>query len=165
MTPESAQAALDFILPQLRQEFATTCKVLAAVPAEQCGYKPHERSMSALELAAHIATSEAFFASGVLKGAFEGKAPEFHTPVEVLAFYNETLPPLLNQLAALPAEKLAAPITFAIWTEPAVNFLGLNLRHSTHHRGQLSAYLRPMGARVPSIFGPSADDKMEAAAG
>jgi uncharacterized damage-inducible protein DinB len=42
---------------------------------------------------------------------------------------------------------------------PAVQFLSMVLRHSAHHRGQLSAYLRAMGGKVPAIYGPSADTK------
>ena len=42
---------------------------------------------------------------------------------------------------------------------PAVTFLSLNVRHSVHHRGQLSSYLRPMGAKVPGIYGPSGDSQ------
>ena len=47
-----------------------------------------------------------------------------------------------------------------VWTQPAVGYLNFHLKHLVHHRGQLSAYLRPMGATVPSIYGPSADESM-----
>jgi uncharacterized damage-inducible protein DinB len=43
------------------------------------------------------------------------------------------------------------------WQLPAVQFLSLAVKHSVHHRGQLSAYLRAMGGKVPGIYGPSAD--------
>jgi len=164
MTEETAKGLLDFLLPQLRQESATTHKVLAAVPAGECQYKPSERCMTGLELATHIAAAEVFFLEGVCNGAFEWKQPDFKTPAEAMAFYDEKVPPLFDRVASLPAEKLAQPITFAAWTEPAVTYLSLSLRHSIHHRGQLSAYLRPMGAKVPSIYGPSADEGREAAA-
>jgi len=163
MTPETAKGLLDFLLPQIEQEFATTRKVLAAVPADTCAYKPSEKCMTAIELANHIATSEAFFLQGVVNGAFDWKQTEFKTPAEVLAFCDQTIPPLFAQVAALPAEKLAQTISFAIFTEPAVGYLNLHLKHTIHHRGQLSAYLRPMGAKVPSIYGPSADEPVQAA--
>jgi uncharacterized damage-inducible protein DinB len=44
---------------------------------------------------------------------------------------------------------------------PAVMYLQFMLNHSIHHRGQLSSYLRPMGAKVPSIYGGSFDEPME----
>ncbi len=163
MTEETAQVLRDYVLPQLQAEFATTRKVLAAVPADQCTYRPSEKCMSGLELAGHIALAEAFFLRGVINGAFEWKQLAFETPADVLKYYDETVPPLLEQVAALPGSKLAQDVTFAIWSKPAVTYLSLDMSHGIHHRGQLSAYLRPMGAKVPSIYGPSADEPRQAA--
>jgi uncharacterized damage-inducible protein DinB len=166
MTPETAKTLLDFLLPQLKQEFEVTRKVLAAVPENARDYKPSERCMPALELANHIAGSEAFFLTGVLKGGFawnEGEFAKCKTVAEVLAFYD-TLPAMVDEIAKLPAENLAQDVAFYKWSSPAVTFLQLHLKHAAHHRGQLSAYLRPMGAKVPSIYGPSADEGQEAAA-
>ena len=115
------------------------------------------------ELAAHIALAEAFFLRGVINGAFEWKQLELKTPVEVLAYYDETVPPLMVQLAGLSGEKLAKNIAVASWDQPAVTYLSFDMSHGIHHRGQLSAYLRPMGAKVPSIYGPSADEPQQAA--
>jgi uncharacterized damage-inducible protein DinB len=165
MTPEGAEEILRFLLPQLQQESAMTRKLLAAVPAEHCAYKPSELCMTALALASHIALSEVFFLRGARNGAFEWKAIDFQTPAEALAYYDEHVVPLIAEVAALPAGKLAQSITFATWTEPAVGFLSIGLKHTIHHRGQLSSYLRPMGAKVPSIYGPSADEPRKAASG
>jgi uncharacterized damage-inducible protein DinB len=158
MTNEAAKSLADFILPQIKQESATTRKVLSAVPVETSGYKPSEKCMSGLELATHIAAAEAFFLSGVIEGAFNWQQPELKTPAEVVSWYDEKVPALLAKAAELTPEKLAQPIQFAVWNEPAVTYLALSLKHGIHHRGQLSAYLRPMGAKVPSIYGPSADE-------
>jgi uncharacterized damage-inducible protein DinB len=163
MTNESAKALAEFILPQLQQESATTRKVLAAVPADTCAYKPSEKCMSGLELATHIAAAEAFFLQGVIDGAFNWQQPDLKAPADVLTWYEEKIPGLLAKAAQLPAEKLAQPIKFATWNEPAVTYLALSLKHGIHHRGQLSAYLRPMGAKVPSIYGPTADEPRQAA--
>lgn len=163
MTPETARGLLDFLLPQLEEESATTRKVLAAIPADTGAYKPSERCMSAIELANHIAGSETFFLNGVLNGAFDWKDLGLKTPADVLAYYDQNVPGLIKRLGALSADQLAKEITFAIWTQPAVVYLNLHLKHCIHHRGQLSAYLRPMGAKVPSIYGPSADEPLQAA--
>jgi uncharacterized damage-inducible protein DinB len=165
MTNESAKALAEFVLPQLQQESKTTRKVLAAVPADTCQYKPSDKCMSGLELATHIAAAEAFFLQGVIDGGFTWQQPDLKTPADVVAWYDEKVPALLAQAAELPADKLAQPIKFAMWNEPAVTYLTLSLKHGIHHRGQLSAYLRPMGAKVPSIYGPTADDPIKAAAG
>jgi len=46
---------------------------------------------------------------------------------------------------------------FGLMQMPGINFLSMAAKHSVHHRGQLSTYLRPMGGNVPGIYGPSAD--------
>jgi uncharacterized damage-inducible protein DinB len=164
MTEETAKGLAEYLLPQLQHEYVTTCKVLAAVPADQSGYKPSEKCMTGLELAGHIAMAEVFFLRGVSAGAFEWKQVEFKTPEEVLAYYIDTVPGLLAAAAALPAEKLAQNIEVAVWNQPAVAYLSLCMSHGIHHRGQLSSYLRPMGAKVPSIYGASGDEPKAAAA-
>jgi uncharacterized damage-inducible protein DinB len=110
------------------------------------------------------ASAEAFFLRGVINGKFDWKQEEFADPAAVLAYYDANVPALFDQLATLTGEQLTAPVTFAVWTQPAVNYLVLDLKHGIHHRGQLSAYLRPMGAKVPSIYGPSGDTEKPASA-
>jgi uncharacterized damage-inducible protein DinB len=158
MTNESAKVLAEYLVPQLQQETATTRKVLAAVPNENLDYKPSEKCMSGLQLATHIAAAEIFFLQGVINGEFNWQQPDLKTPAEVVALYDEKVPGLLAEAAALPADKLAKTIKFAIFEFPAVEYLGLSLKHGIHHRGQLSSYLRPMGGKVPSIYGPSADE-------
>jgi uncharacterized damage-inducible protein DinB len=64
--------------------------------------------------------------------------------------------PLLEELSA---EELGTPVDFlGLRNDPAVAYLNIAIRHSVHHRGQLSAYLRPMGAKVPAIYVESADE-------
>lgn len=164
ITSENAKGMRDFLLGQLREEFATTRKVLAAVPAETSGFKPSEKCMSGLQLASHIVLAEAFFLRGVINGKFEWVPQDFADPAAVLAFYDGNVPGLFDQLGAMTGEQLAQPVTFAGWTQPAVNYLVLDLKHGIHHRGQLSSYLRPMGAKVPGIYGPSGDTEKPATA-
>jgi uncharacterized damage-inducible protein DinB len=67
----------------------------------------------------------------------------------------------MQSTQTLPAEQaLPARDIRGIVTLPAVSFLMIGLKHSIHHRGQLSMYLRPMGAKVPSIYGESYDSAM-----
>src|ERR1041385_8875369 len=107
MTEKTAKGLLDFLLPQLREEFATTRRVLAAVPADRCSYKPNEKCMNCLELATHIATSESFFLNGVIKGEFEWKNLEFKAPAAVLAYYDQTIPALIDQVSNLTGKDLS----------------------------------------------------------
>jgi uncharacterized damage-inducible protein DinB len=164
MTNESAKSLGDYLVSQLRQESATTRKVLAAVPETGLDYKPSEKCMTGLALATHLASAEVFFLMGVINGEFQGSQPDLKTPAEIVAFYDEHVPALLDKAAALTGEQLAKKVKFAVFEFPAVEYLGLSLKHGIHHRGQLSAYLRPMGGKVPSIYGPSADESVAAGA-
>ena len=79
-------------------------------------------------------------------------------PTDAVARYQEKVPAALNRVRALPAEKLTDVIDlFGMIQMPGINFLSMAAKHSVHHRGQLSTYLRPMGGHVPGIYGPSAD--------
>jgi uncharacterized damage-inducible protein DinB len=165
MTSENAKFLGDFLLGQLRHESGVTRKVLAVVPEETSSYKPSEKCMSGIELAAHLATAEAFFLNGVLDGEFKmSQPPALKTPAEVVAWYDATIPPLYDRVAAMTGEQLATPVNFMnFMNEPGVVYLTLSLKHSVHHRGQLSSYLRPMGTKVPGIYGPSGDEPVVAA--
>jgi uncharacterized damage-inducible protein DinB len=87
------------------------------------------------------------------------------TPSDGVARYNKRVGAALDRVRAMPGEELTRVIDlFGIVQASGVQFLALVVKHSVHHRGQLSTYLRPMGSPVPSIYGPSADT-VEAMAG
>ena len=67
----------------------------------------------------------------------------------------------VNKLKGLPAEKLVKVVPLGPMESPAVGYLNFLNLHSSHHRGQLSTYLRPMGTKVPAIYGGSADEPMQ----
>jgi uncharacterized damage-inducible protein DinB len=65
---------------------------------------------------------------------------------------------VLQRIKKLSGEELTRQIElFGVYRMPAVGYLSMALRHSIHHRGQLSSYARAMGGKVPQIYGPSAD--------
>lgn len=152
-------------LEDAARELATTRKVLAAVPVDKGDYRPDPVSMTALDLVWHIASAEWFFLDGVTNGKFsegDGKRPEqLKTVADVVAWYDQTVPASIEKAKSLTAEQCTTVISFHnVISLPAVAYLGLMVKHSVHHRGQLSAYLRPMGAKVPAIYGGSADEPM-----
>ena len=166
MTPEQAKTILDFLMPTLHSEVKTTAKVIAAAPADQEGYKPSERCMSALSLAWHIASADVWFLNSMIDGKFEspgGGMPEtIKTTADVSAWYDANMPPAMARLAGASLESLAAPVSFfGMFEWPALTYLNFSMLHTSHHRGQLSSYLRPMGGKVPSIYGGSADEPMK----
>lgn len=161
-TPEKAQLALSLELPALTAERPLTKAVIDAIPPDKCDYAPDAVTRSAIELAWHIVAAENRFLEAVADGQFDltpRPRPEtIRTPAQVNAWYDERLPRNIERLKALSGEELAKPIDFrGLVRFPAVVFLRVGLSHTIHHRGQLSMYLRPMGASVPSIYGESYD--------
>lgn len=163
MTPDQARFLADVLLEEIEMEAKATQRVLAAVPNDKGDYAPDPKSMNALTLAFHIAEGEVVFLEGVAAKKFaageHGLPPDIKTPADVVAWYDARRSAAVEKVKAMSAEDLATPVDFyGVMSLPVVRYLGLGLRHTVHHRGQLSAYLRPMGAKVPSIFGPSGDE-------
>ena len=162
MTPDQAKFLLESVLPHLRQETATTAKVIAATPNANLDYRPSEKCMTADQLVWHLASADVMFLEGILSGVF-GKMPErpadATSPAQVSAWYAATMAGLTERLAAYTPDEAAKILDcFGFIQQPAAGILAFAIHHSIHHRGQLSAYIRPMGGKVPSIYGPSADD-------
>jgi uncharacterized damage-inducible protein DinB len=136
--------------------------VIEAIPLDKGDYRPDEVGKSALELAWHIAGAEHRFSDAVINGAFDftntGRPAGLTTSAEIARWYAETTRQDLVRIAALPAEALLKIVDFrGLFQLPAVAFLDFSLHHVIHHRGQLTMYLRPMGAKVPAIYGESYD--------
>ena len=162
MTPHDAKAIADFLIGNVMMESATTKRVFSAVPTDKYDYAPDDKSMKALDLVKHTAGAEIMILEMASVGG-DAAMPEavnaLGSAAEVVAWYDQELAAVVGRLQAKSPEDLAAVIS--VWggafTMPAVNFISFAIGHSIHHRGQLSAYLRPMGAKVPSIYGPSGD--------
>ena len=161
ITVEQAVWMRDFYLRPLKLESETTRKVLVAVPAEAGEYRPDAASRTALDLLRHIAATDNRFVETVVNGQFSTQniIPEsVKTPDEIAAWYSARHAANRDALAGVAGPALVKPVDFrGMFTWPAVMFLQLGLHHTIHHRGQLSAYLRAMGAKVPSIYGESFD--------
>lgn len=161
LTPEFAVAYRAIMLEGFKRESATTRKIIAAIPEAKSDYRPDPSARSAHDLAWHIAASEKHFLDSIADLKFEmgGKQPEKpKTIAEVLAFYDQHVPSGIARVEALTGEQLITPLPFAIFNMPAVSYLGFLNNHTVHHRGALATYLRPMGAKVPAIYGGSFDE-------
>jgi uncharacterized damage-inducible protein DinB len=172
MNAEQAKAVAETLTKVWESEFPATVKVLAAVKEDNRGYKPDQKSRTAWEVATHLATADIWFMDSILKGSFEfdeqaAKQAEgqFKNVNDVVAFYKVTFPEKLRQIRSMAPEKLTQPVDFfGFFKWPNVEYIGFANNHSIHHRGQLAAYLRAMGSKVPAIYGASADEPMTAAA-
>lgn len=165
MNPQEARAVADAMTALWQGEFPATVRVLAAVNDDNRDYRPHPKSRSAWELTTHIATADIWFIDSIVNGSFNfdpvaAKQAEakFGRVADVVAFYENTFPARLERLRALPDEALAQMLDFfGRFQMPRAQWIGFSMNHCIHHRGQLSAYLRSIGSKVPDIYGPSAD--------
>ncbi len=162
-------ALADALLPEFDHEMTTTRKLLERVPEDQFAWKPHARSMTLGELAQHVATiplwgSETLNKTGItLDGG--SRTPVAATRADLLASFDKHVADTRAALVGKTDAELMAPWTLksgghTIFTMPRASvWRGFVLSHLVHHRGQLSVYLRMHNVPLPSIYGPSADEK------
>jgi uncharacterized damage-inducible protein DinB len=163
LQPDQALAILQFTLPFLQREHETTKKIMAAIPEGKATYRPDPIAKTAFDLAAHIAGAEHMFLTAVGSSGFDysvSKRPEsVETIADIRRWCSETFEKNFERLSKADGESLARVIDFRGRMQmPSVFFVQLAIAHTSHHRGQLTVYLRPMGAKVPSIYGESYDD-------
>ena len=164
MTAEQALFLLQNVyMGPLKNESRITKKVLEAVPGDKADFRPDAISRTANELVRHIAAADNRFLETVINGVLDtnpAMIPEnVKTPQEIAAWYEERFARNFEALGKLKGEQLTKIVDFrGMFQRPAVTFVMMGLHHTIHHRGQLSSYLRCMGARVPSLYGESYDD-------
>lgn len=168
VTAEFASAYRDMMLQGLAREVDTTKRVLSAIPEGKRDYRPDPNGRTAWELAWHLANSDVQFLDGIADLQFNMESPDpEHKPktvAELVAWYDENMARGSARVQALTAEQLMTPIEFfGVFNLPAAFYLGFLNNHSIHHRGALATYLRPMGAKCPSIYGGSYDEPFQPA--
>ena len=162
MTSDQAKFLLAFTLPNIKTEHETTKRVIEAIPLDKGDYRPEPVAKSALELAWHIVAAENRFLSGICNGKLDftpnNRPDSINNSAKIAAWFDESFNANIKKIEGLSGEQLTKSIDFrGMFQLPAVSFLQLSQNHSIHHRGQLSTYLRPMGGKVPSIYGESYD--------
>jgi len=162
LTPDLAEYLLNASFPTLKSEHQTTKRVIEAIPLDRGDYRPDTVSKTALELAWHIVAAEKRFLGGISAGAFDftpiNRPESVKNSASIAAWFDESFAANLAKLEGLKGDQLVKLIDFrGMFQLPAVTFLQVALNHTIHHRGQLSMYLRPMGTKVPAIYGESYD--------
>jgi uncharacterized damage-inducible protein DinB len=161
LTPEFVLGYRAMMLDGIQREAEVTKKVIAAVPDAKSDYRPDPKARTAKELAWHLANTDIQFLEGIADLKFNMANPETkpETSAEVVAWYDENMKRGAARIAEMTAEQLMTPINFfGVFNLPAAFYLGFLNNHSIHHRGELATYLRPMGSKVPSIYGGSFDE-------
>jgi uncharacterized damage-inducible protein DinB len=149
-------------LPSLKNEHRLTKSIIEAIPLDKGDYRPDGISKSALDLAWHIAATEMRFMEAVAAGEFDlsprPRPDSIKNSGDLTGWYTDNFEPRFEKLTKLSNEQLLKIVDFrGLFQLPAVTYLNFLLHHSIHHRGQLSMYLRPMGAKVPAMYGESYD--------
>ena len=163
MSPQEAKTVANFLIADFDYEMQTTQSVIGAVPNDHLDYRPNAKSKTGLGLVRHITLEDEWILNCIANGEFtpppdDSDACGIMSPADAIARYKVKVPAALDRVRAMSGEQLVKVIDmFGMMQMPAVNFVSLAVKHSVHHRGQLSTYLRPMGGKVPGIYGPTAD--------
>lgn len=169
---EKTSRIADAFLAEFIQESKTTRKFIEQLPEDKLNWKPHEKSMTAGQLALHMAIAP----GGIVKMASldEMPMPDFNRPnpqpeslSEIVEAFDANVTVVGEVLASFSDEQMNATWRMTrdgkellAITRQAM-FRSFLLNHLYHHRGQLGVYLRLMGAKVPSSYGPSGDEMPE----
>jgi uncharacterized damage-inducible protein DinB len=161
-------AIKDGLLVEFDHEMATTRKLLERVPDDQLGWKPHEKSRSVGEIAAHLGQITRWASHILNNPSFNleelSSTDEAHaTRVAILTAFDaaakQTRPCLDQSDTELTRMWSLLRGGREVFSMPRASaFRAFVLYHLVHHRGQLSVYLRLLDIAVPAIYGPSADE-------
>ena len=140
------------------KEGTTTRNVLARIP-EGSDYRPDPKSRTAQQIAWQIVGEEKWIIEALENGKAEwapGAMPA--TMKEIVETYDKQNADIVERLKSLPARSWEGELDFFGNKRPAAPMAWSFLFDIVHHRGQITTYLRPMGAKVPQVYGPSGDE-------
>jgi uncharacterized damage-inducible protein DinB len=164
MKPDQAKTVAEVVGQNLQGEWMHTYKAINAVPDAKKDYKPEANSRTAWELAHHIAICDVGFLHAVINNSFASFPAKCDaTDIAGLAdWYKHEMPKALEKMLTLDGVHLAQIVESFGMKLPSVAYLMFCNNHMIHHRGQLTTYLRPMGGKVPAMYGGSFDEKFGA---
>lgn len=165
-------AIKDALLPEFDHEMAVTRKLLARAPMEDADWRPHPRSMSLGTLASHLVDIPGWMPVVLQRDRFDmgeegdGATSKYTTTEALLADFDRNVSAARALIDAAGDAHLSQPWSLeqngeTLMTMPRIAVMRSFLfNHAIHHRGQLSVYLRLREVKVPSIYGPSADEPL-----
>lgn len=154
----------EFFRTRLEAEAAGFKKVLEALPAERMEYRPHPKSPTASEVMRTMAGELAACVDAIDRGQVEWNPGPPTGRADMLAKWDRAYTDLTSRLDHVDDAAWAKPVVMSSGGKsyppmPLGAFLWYLLFDAIHHRGQLTAYIRPMGGKVPGVYGRSADEK------
>ena len=155
---------LEFCIARRKAERPAFIRVLKAIPETRSDYRPDPKARTAVELAWVLAVEEAALLRLVETGVVEWKeSPPPERLEAIVASFERTSGEVNSRLEKLDTAGWEKKVRLLMegggaWEDSLSQMVWGFLFDAIHHRGQLSTYLRPMGGKVPSIYGPTADD-------
>jgi uncharacterized damage-inducible protein DinB len=154
-------------LKEFDQEMATTRKLLERVPGDKGAWKPHEKSFALGHLAQLVAWMPGWIARSLREPHIDlaaGAGYSFQPTEALLREFDKNAQAAREALAAVTGAALEEQWSLkngerVLWTAPRGEVVRAHLNHLIHHRGQLTVYVRLVDVPVPSIYGPTADEK------
>ena len=157
----------ELFLQELNAEYRATRACIEKIPEIAFDFKPHPKSMTLRYLSLLVAEIPLWIKHMVTDGeidfvTFKHASPK--TTKELVAHFEDNMEAARKALQSTTDEELKSSFTLkangqVLYTAPKLNDIGATLNHWVHHRGQLTVYMRLNDIPVPSIYGPSADDK------
>jgi uncharacterized damage-inducible protein DinB len=158
----------DALLPEFDHEMAVTRKLLERVPEDKFTWKPHEKSMSLVELSTHVATIPSWGVPTLNETELDFGGQNVNTAAtsraDLLARFDKNVAATRAALVGKTDAEMMAMWSLKhngqkLFTMPkAAVWRAFVLNHHVHHRGQLSVYLRLNDVPVPAMYGPTADE-------
>jgi len=156
------------LLPEFDQEMATTRRLLERVPDEKGQWKPHPKSFSLGHLAQLVSWMPGWIANTVRESGLDlltAPGYSYERTATLLAGFDQNVRDAREALAASTDNDLGALWSLkrgemVLFSAPRATVVRTHINHLIHHRGQLSVYLRLVDVPLPSIYGPTADERM-----
>ncbi len=162
----------DLFIAQLDRETEISRRVLARVPEGKPDWKPHEKSMALGYLATLVATMPGWMAMAVLQDSLDlnppggggYRAPEWKTAADLVRNLDQSAAQARQALAGTTDAHLQTSWRLMVAgrtvdESPRHQVVSDTFTHIAHHRGQLSVYLRLNNVPLPSMYGPTADER------
>ena len=153
----------EFHLQCRKNETLAFLRVLNALPPDKFDYTPHEKSQTVSKIVWTLIGEAKACMELIETGQLTFAEPPDAPPAEMVAAFEEIWDTLIRKIESTDDDTWNKTGRFMMngqvrMEQPISGFLWLFFFDAIHHRGQLSTYIRPMGGKVPSIYGPSGDD-------
>lgn len=154
-------------ISELKKEDTASRKCIERIPESLYRYKPHEKSMELGYLTLLVAEIPAWITSTIVDSVIDFatyKHFQLSTTDALVKHYDENLKTAIATLETATDEQLSGDFSLKnngqlLYSAPKIDSIGEDINHWVHHRGQLTVYMRLNDIMVPSIYGPSADDR------